>query len=609
MTRREISVFEKTMIRPPLGLCLLLLSLAFSPNQAFAASEPNFLVIVADDMGWSDPGFLGSKIQTPNIDRLAAGGTFFSNFYVAPTCSPTRSMLLTGVSNHKAGVGTMHGLQAPNQMGHVEYGAQLHGGVITIAEMLRAKGYATSMSGKWHLAVDAEQYPKRRGFEQSFGLLQGGASHFSDGRKIHRTENVRYLEGGKPTKLPSDFYSTYAYTDKIIDYINTAKNRPFFAYLAYTAPHDPLQVPDDWLDKYDGVFDSGPAFSKKQRVDQLVEMGLIEKDVSLAQPPNIPSWLDAYKKPWDERSAKDRKTDARRMEIYAAMVEIMDSQIGRVIEHLRQIGKLDNTYIIFMSDNGASVGTPYTYPANNRAWVDQNYDLSPAQMGKVGSFTTMGREWTNNSNTPFRFFKATVGEGGVRSPFIISGPGILPGTIQKKPAHVMDIVPTIYELADILPANQDLYDGKAMPTGQSFMPFLTTAASNDDRMIVTELFGSRMVRKDKWKAAYINPPAGSGEWELFDISIDPSATNNLAAENPELLLEMRKAYDDFAIRNNVIVPDPPMTPKLISLFEGRCDRWCQAKFIFAETMIDKRKRMVSLALLLGLLTFLGFIFG
>ena len=271
-------------------------------GTAHAQEKPNFLIVVADDLGWSDPGFLGSRIKTPTLDSLAQRGIFMSHFYVAPTCSPTRAMLMTGVSNHAAGVGTMHNLQAENQMGHRAYGAQLHDGVVTVAEMLSAHGYSTMMSGKWHLAIDEDQRPDRRGFERSFGLVEGGASHFADAKMITPSENVTYLENGQPTQLASDWYSTIGYTDKIIEYIDEAGDKPFFAYLTYTAPHDPLQVPDEWLDRYQGVFDDGPEVSREERRQRLVELGHISADAEMAESLNFPAWLDSHQAPWTERS-------------------------------------------------------------------------------------------------------------------------------------------------------------------------------------------------------------------------------------------------------------------------------------------------------------------
>lgn len=594
------------MIRPLFGFLLALLSLTFAPIFASADEQPNFLVVVADDLGWSDPGFLGSKIATPNIDALAARGVFMSNFYVAPTCSPTRSMLLTGVSNHAAGVGSMHNLQAANQIGLREYGAQLHDGVVTVAEMLASHGYATMMSGKWHLAIDENQRPSRRGFQQSFGLVEGGASHFADQRIITETENVTYQENGQPTTLPSNFYSTIGYTDKIIEYMKNAGDKPFFAYLAYTAPHDPLQVPDAWLDRYRGVFDEGPEKSKEKRRQRLIELGLISENAELAQPLNFPNWLASHKKPWSERGEQERKGDARRMEIYAAMVELLDEQLGRVIDHLEASQLLKNTYVIFMSDNGASITTPLAYRGNTREWLHNNYNLSPEAMGKKGSFTTLGRDWANNNNTPFRMFKGTVGEGGVRSPLVMTGPGLAQGVVRQTPGHVMDIAPTIFELAKVNADNDPLYKDKLLPRGVSILPILKDDQADHNRMLVTELFGNRMVRKDRWKAILLSPPVGSGEWELFDIVADPSAMKNLAEDNPDLIQEMRNAYQSFAEQNRVVLPDPRLKLKLGITYEGECNRWCQAKFGLVDVLLNPTTRNSLLAILIAVALLVGF---
>ncbi|MEP1143293.1 MAG: arylsulfatase [Henriciella sp.] len=595
------------MLRPLINAILVLFSWTLFSGAATAQEKPNFLIIVVDDLGWSDPGFLGSSINTPSIDQLAARGAFLSNFYVAPTCSPTRSMLLTGVSNHAAGVGTMRGLQAPNQLGQLEYGAQLHEGVVTLAEVLQADGYATAMSGKWHLAIDEDQHPSNRGFDRSFGLLEGGASHFSDQKPIHRAEPVTYLENGAPVDLAPEFYSSYAYTDKMLEYLKASGDQPFFAYLAYTAPHDPLQVPDDWIDRYDGTFDAGPEQEISQRTARLVELGLLPSDAKPPQHTAPPAFLFGRDIPWVDRDDEARDINARRMEIYASMVEIVDQQIGRVLEALEATGKLDNTYVLFMSDNGASAGTVFSYPANDRDWVNQNFELAPGQMGKPGSFTTMGREWTHSSNTPFSLFKATVGEGGVRSPLIIAGPGIQAGSTHHSPSHVTDITPTLQALAGINAATNQIYSGKLQPQGRSLLPVLQTAEADQERAIFAELFGNRMVRSGKWKALSVNPPLGSGDWELYDIVSDPGASTNLAIEQSGVLDELVQAYAQYAEQNNVIAPDPILRPSLMSFYDGPCSGWCKAKFGFAEAMMNPVKRAILIFLVLGLLLSIGFI--
>lgn len=586
------------------GVFFLLLTV-LSPIAAYAGEKPNFLVVVADDLGWSDPGFLGSRIRTPTIDGLARRGIFMSHFYVAPTCSPTRAMLLTGLSNHAAGVGTMNNLQTPNQMGHREYAAQLHDGVVTVAEMLSAHGYTTMMSGKWHLAIDEDQRPNKRGFQYSFGLVEGGASHFADQMGITDTETVTYHENGKETALSDDFYSTIGYTDKIIEYIDRAGEQPFFAYLTYTAPHDPLQVPDDWLNRYKGVFDEGPAKAKEKRRQRLIELGLISKDAKLAEPLNFPAWLNSHKEPWESRSEGERQADSRRMEIYAAMVELLDQQLGRVIDHLRAKGELDNTYILFLSDNGASMTTPLVYLGNSRQWLHDNYDLSTAAMGTEGSFTTMGRDWANNSNTPFRMFKGSMGEGGIRSPLIVAGPGLAEGAIRKMPGHVMDLTPTIFELAGVNPVGDPLYKGKLLPRGGSILSIWEEDRTDDKRMLITELFGSQMVRKGRWKAVFIGGVIGNNEWELYDVVADPSESTNLAAENSGLLDEMRNAYEKFAERNKVVAPDPLSAPSMGVTYEGQCNWWCETKFGFVDVLLNPRQRNILFAAVIGLILLAG----
>lgn len=545
---------------------------------AIPAEKPNFLVIVADDMGWSDLGFLGSTIRTPTLDALANSGTFFTDFYVAPTCAPTRAMLMTGVDSHAAGVGTMPGLQAPNQRRLTEYGAQLHDGVVTVAEMLQKHGYATLMSGKWHLAQDEQQMPNKRGFDQAYGLLGGGASHFADRKKIHVVEEVEYHENGEPIDLPADFYSTITYTDKIIEYIDGSGDEPFFAYLAYTAPHDPLQVPDDWLDSYAGVFDAGPAHFKEKRRQRLVELGIIPADAKMAPTLNFPAFLDSHKRAWDERDADEQADDIRRMEIYAAMVEIVDQQIGRLLDHVAAAGKLDNTYVLFMSDNGASTGTPLLYPQNTREWLHENYDLSTDHMGKPGSFTTMGRDWANNSNTPFRLFKGTVGEGGVRSPFIIAGPGVGQNALRKAPVQVTDVKPTILELASLDAGTDPLYQQKLLPHGRSLLPFVANTELDSTKPVAMELFENKMIRQGQWKAVFVRPPAGSGEWELYDVIADPSEQDNLAEVHPDVIQTLLEDYAAYADRNNLVPADPPLRVRLESLYEGECNWYCSLKF-------------------------------
>ncbi len=589
---------------------LYLVVIGLSPAFAQTTDKPNFLVIVADDMGWADLGFLGSRIKTPNLDALVDRGVFLSNFYVAPSCSPTRSMLLTGVSNHMAGVGTMDRLQTPNQLGNINYAAQLHNGVVTVAEALQTQGYRTMMSGKWHLAPhDERQRPNRRGFDQSFGLLQGGASHFADQKQLTPLEAVDYLENGEPVELDPDFYTSIGYTDKIIEYIGGSRPQPFFAYLAYTAPHDPLQVPDDWLDRYDGVFDDGPEAAGTDINKKLIELSLLPADAARQPPLNFPFWLPSHRKPWADRTDEERQDTIRRMEIYAAMVELLDQQIGRVISHLDATNQLENTYVLFFSDNGASVGTPFVYRGSTREWVHEQFDFSFAKMGKKGSYTTMGREWAHVSNTPFRLFKGTVGDGGVRSPLIIAGGDLARGSLITTPAHVMDIAPTLFDLAGVETQTSPLYEGKLQPVGDSLVPLWQGGDFDRERMLITTQFGQRMVRWGQWKATFIHPPLGNATWELFDIVRDPGATQDLADDHPDVIAEIKDAYDAFAESNGVIDPDPILSVNTHVSFEGHCNWWCAVRFGFVDLMLNPRQRnmaFIALASVIGFAIFAVF---
>lgn len=577
------------MVHHYLSALLLIGAVLFGGSAKAEAPKPNILVIVADDMGWSDMGAFGGEIRTPNLDALAAAGTAFTDFYVAPTCSPTRSMLLTGVDNHLAGVGTMADLEAPNQRDSVAYGAQLHDGVVTIAEVLQREGYATLMSGKWHLAREEAQYPNRRGFDRSFVLLNGGASHFGDALALHKDDVPVYLEDGEPTELPADFYSSISYTDKMIAYLGEAdRAQPFFAYLAYTAPHDPLQVPDDWLDRYAGAYDGGPDAVRSTRINRLQEMGLFPEGAGLWETISFPGWLPLYRAPWDERSEEQREADARSMEIYASMIELMDQQIGRVLAHLESTGQLENTYVLFMSDNGSSGATPLLYPFMTRDWWLDERDHRPEVQGRPGSHVFLGSEWATASNAPWKLYKGTVGEGGIRSPLLVAGPGVTSGARDTEIAHVTDFVPTVLDWAGLRGRVAELYEGRLAPGGTSFAPRLVADAAVEDsgRTFAMELFDNKVVRDGRWKAHWIGRPFGSGTWELYDLGADPGEVDNLAEAHPERLADMIASYDVFAAESGVIAPsEPPINLELDRLYVGECNWWCETRFAVINWLI------------------------
>ncbi len=548
-------------------------------RAATADPPPNFLLIVADDLGWSDIGAYGGEIRTPNLDALAQRGLAMSQFYVAPQCAPTRAMLLTGVDHHAAGVGTMDGTQAANQRRSVNYAGQLHDGVVTVAEVLRAENYRTALAGKWHLAVDPSQHPHRRGFERSFALLNGGASHFGDGLGLHEGQTPEYLEDGQPVALPADFYSSIAYTDKLLDYLRAGpQDKPFFAYLAYTAPHDPIQVPDAWLDRYAGVYDDGPTALRARRVETLRALGLFPAQAPLWQALSFPSWTPMYQAPWEERPERQRARDARAMELYAAMIELLDQQVGRVIDFLDRQGTLANTYVLFLSDNGASGQTPLFYPGTTREWFLAERDNRLANMGRPGSHVFMAPEWASASATPWRLFKSTVGDGGIRAPLVVAGPGIAARGFVDDLSHVTDIVPSLYALAGIDAQAHPRYIGKLEPQGRSLAGLWREGEALQQRALSWELLGNRAIRRGCWKASNIFAPLGSGDWELFDVCRDPGETSDIASQHGEVLQQLIDEYGAYAERNGVILPQPRMRPDMANLYVGECDWWCELRF-------------------------------
>ena len=557
-----------------------LTALLFLSGHTSADKKPNFLIIVADDMGWSDIAPFGSEIRTPTLQQLADEGLAMSQFYVAPTCAPTRAMLLTGLDNHRAGVGAQMKNQAPNQLEFEHYKGQLLPEVITIPEGLATEGYRSVMAGKWHLAIDEAQQPNNRGFDRSFTLLEGGASHFSDLEPINPGNTVTHLEDGQPVELPEDFYSTTHYTSKLIEYIDEIEqDTPFFGYLAYTAPHDPLQVPDDWYDRYEGAYDVGPDVIRQRRVARLIELGWLDEEPELWHPPEFPSWLPLYKGPWEERSESSKAADTRRMELYASMIELMDSEIGRLLAFLDEKGRLDNTYVIFFADNGANALTPLFYRNYTREHLFDVLDNSFDNMGRENSHTSQGVEWAVVSNTPSKLYKGLVGEGGIRSPFIVSGPGLGGGGRTQEIGHVMDIAPTLYEIAGVDLQSEPFESG--IPLEGISIESAWQGEELPARTIINELFGRRVVREGDWKATYDLPPFGSGEWELFNLAEDRAELHNLAKQETTKLAEMVAAYDAFAIDQKVIPPVGSRDGRVFSiswLYDEPCDWWCSARF-------------------------------
>lgn len=516
------------------------------------AKRPNILLIVADDMGYSDIGAFGGEVATPTLDALAGDALRFSNFHVLPSCSPTRSVLLSGVDNHLAGMGTMGEFSTPEMENHPGYAGYLNFEVAALPEVLQADGYRTYMAGKWHLGDQPETRPHARGFDETFALMPGGGSHWNDRRPLSPPQTMYYSRNGEDIEsLPDDFYSTRYYTDNLLRFIedDQGDEDPFFAYLSYTAPHDPLHAPKEYIDKYRGVYDSGWDDLRQNRLQALVELGIVPAG---AEPsPRIES-VSA----WSDLPNEERANSARDMEIYAAMLDYMDGQILRVFDYLKEIGEFDNTMIIFFSDNGANGAVRMAYPGQTEEFLD-SFDNSLENRGLVNSYVEMGPGWAQASVSPSRMFKGFTSEGGIRSPMIIKLPGVMSnaGSITKEFVHVRDIMPTILDIAGV--SHSETFDGRAVQPmqGQSLLEFVSGDANvpyAGSAHVGYELFGLKAFFDGHWKILNMPPPFASGEWELYNLAEDPGETHNLNDAYPEKVEEMVRSWEQYKEDNTVL---------------------------------------------------------
>ncbi len=500
-------------------------------------------------MGYSDVQPYGGEIRTPVIQALAEEGVRFTNFHVSSLCAPTRSMLLSGVDNHQAGLGTMPPMHSTNQYLQPGYEGPLNHRVMTIAEVLKDEGYHCCMAGKWHLGAIQGYRPENRGFGRVFSFLGGGASHFNDHRALSSTEvpHTRYDEDGRDVTddLPDHFFSSDYYADKLISYLAEQEDgAPFFAYLAFTAPHDPLQVPEEWLGRYSGAYDEGYNAIRERRLARMKEIGLVPE--ALASNPG--SGLFAS---WDQLDENEKTEQARKMEIYAAMIENADQNIGRVLALLKQQGRYADTIIIFMSDNGANPKEPYFYAPNTAELIEKEYDNSVQNMGRKGSFVSIGGAWAEVANTPLSYFKTTTYEGGTQVPLIIAGPGIAKrGIDTSQLLHATDVLPTILNFAGTV--RPERRNGQRLERiyGKSWKPYLTgeTLAPIRDAFdpIGFEMMECRAVIKGDWKLIFMAPPYGENHWHLYNLTEDPREMCDLASDRPEKFAELKSDWHSYA---------------------------------------------------------------
>ena len=538
-----------TSTRSLFAVLLLLLVAACSQKPESQTGRPNILLIVADDLGYTDVGPYGGNIQTPVLDGLAREGQLFSNFHVLPTCSPTRSALLTGNDNHVAGLGIMEELNYPalDRLQLPGYSGHLSNQVATLPELLRENGYHTYMVGKWHLGEGPGMIPNDRGFEESFILGTGGGSHWNDKRALAPPQHMTYYRNDREVELPDDFYSTRNYTDSLLGFLRSHAddNKPFFAFLSYTAVHDPLHAPQEYIDKYKGAFDMGWDSLRVMRTRNLQALGLVPKDAKLYTSPAFPRWTSL--------NAEQKAEFARDMEVYAAMLDYMDENIGRVIRYLRETGAYDNTLIIFMSDNGANGAVATSYPGNADGRYLGEFNNAHENRGLKGSYIEMGPGWAQAASGPYRFFKTFTTEGGIRAPLILKMPGVNSGGAWNKDfVHVTDLMPTVLEMTGT--AYPSAFKGNTLHPliGSSLLPMLTgTSVEQAAKGMGYELFEMKAYIRGNWKILRLPVPLASGDWQLYDLSKDPGETTDLSAEFPEIRQELISLWENYAQANTL----------------------------------------------------------
>jgi arylsulfatase A-like enzyme len=547
-----------------------------------SGSQPNIILIMSDDMGFSDLGCYGSEINTPNLDALASNGMRFTQFYNAARCCPTRASLLTGLYPHQAGMGWMTGIDSENPA----YQGDLNNNCVTLAEVAKTAGYSTFMTGKWHVCknVNADgskhNWPLQRGFDRYYGILQGAGSYY-DPTTLCRDNTL--INPEIDSEYPSeDYYLTDAISNQAARFIKERdKESPFFLYVPFTAAHWPMQAKPEDIKKYKGVYDVGWEEIRKNRIEKMKKLGLITNDTELSP-------LDTH--PWAEEPHKD--VQAGRMEIYAAMIDAMDQGIGKVVETLKNEGIFDNTLILFLEDNGGcaeEIGTK----GETKPWAESDNELIPLKKddiqydviprvtrdgraimkgegisgGPETTYVSYGQPWANVSNTPFREYKHWTEEGGISTPLIVHYPQMVKNknSLNSFPSHIIDIMPT---LVDLMGANYPEKKGEneIQPMeGISLVPIFKGEKISREKAICWEHELNRAVRQGEWKlvsagklldgpyAKWTN--SSMGKWELYDISKDRSELHDLSETHPDRVKEMAAIWDDYAERIHVF-PNP-----------------------------------------------------
>ena len=538
------------------------LSIVFGAVASAQPSRPNIVFILADDLGFTDIAPYGSEINTPTLSALAARGVLFSNYHTAGSCAPSRAMLLTGVDSHRAGVPNIPEMLPPEQTQYSNYRGVLGRNVVTIATLLQDHGYHTYIAGKWHLGMTPELLPSARGFERSFILADSGADNWEQKSYLPVYEQANWFADGEQTTLPDDFYSSRFLIDKTIEFIdsNAADGEPFFAYVPFQAVHLPVQAPQKFINRYMETYTGGWHELRRQRYLRAVDLGLVPENSPMIEMPTTPGW--------NTLTSAQKRYQAKRMAVYAGMIEAMDFHIGRLIAHLKAIGEYENTIFVFTSDNGPEASGPIDPDTALDRFGQglQGYENSYDTLGLKGSFNSIGPAFASAAASPLSYYKFYSGEGGMRVPLIIAGVG-LETRVGKTAAFsfATDIAPTVLDLAGAQAPQPRFgeirYGGRKVEpmSGRSLVPLLegdTPHIYSDDDVIGYELGGNAALFQGDYKIVLNRGPVGDGQWYLYNIADDPGETRDLAGSEPERFQAMLNAYVRYAKENGVLpVPE------------------------------------------------------
>ena len=520
-------------------------------------TRPNIVFILADDLGYSDIAPYGSEISTPSLNALAGQGVRFTNYHTAANCAPARAMLLTGVNNHRAGVPNIPEMLAPEQKVHPHYQGVLGDNVVTVATLLEGAGYRTYMAGKWHLGMEPGKRPSRRGFQRTVAMMDSGADNWEQRPYLPIYETANWFADGQRFTLPEDFYSSRFVVDKMIEFIETdrATDKPFFAYLPFMAVHMPVQAPQEFTDRYREAYQGGWHALRQRRLERAIALGIVPAGTTMVEMPTTDDW--------DALSDERKRYEAKRMAVYAGMIEAMDFHIGRLIAYLKQTGEYDNTIFIFTSDNGSEASgaaDPHSF-RNRQLARSLGYHLDYDRLGLKQSYNTISPSFASASASPLAYFKFYTGEGGMRVPLLIAGEGVAnKGGIIHSFAWATDITPTILALTGVQ-APRQRYGGRPVEpiSGRDLtgvLKGLSGGAYAETDYVGYELTDHAALFKGDYKIVVNQPPLGDGRWRLFNLIKDPGETVDLSAAQPARFQQMLSDYERFR-RDNGVVPMPP----------------------------------------------------